>query len=145
MSGCWSLTATLCSTVSPPTNSSLNSQDLGHCTNRCNWIHDFLISWPWLVQIINIILTTTDASQGCVPQASALPSYTNDYVAKHHSKYIHKFADYTSWLNHGWWWICIEERERAPDQVSRRLTGSATSNSWTVTSWMTCPMPSILI
>ncbi|KAL7831607.1 hypothetical protein AOLI_G00291550 [Acnodon oligacanthus] len=76
--------------------------DLGLKSHLCNWILDFLMSRPQVVKVGNSFSSTltlsTGAPQGCVLSPLLYSLYTHDYVAKHTSNIIFKFADDTTIL-----------------------------------------------
>ncbi|KAI4901012.1 hypothetical protein NFI96_010350 [Prochilodus magdalenae] len=76
--------------------------DLGLNSHLCNWVLDFLTGRPQVVRVGNSFSSTltlsTGAPQGCVLSPLLYSLFTHDYVARHTSNTIFKFADDTTIL-----------------------------------------------
>jgi hypothetical protein len=69
-------------------------------TSLCNWILDFLTGRPQVVRVDNntsaTLILNTEAPQGCMHSTHLYSLFTHDWVAKHNSNTIIKFADNTT-------------------------------------------------
>ncbi|CDQ90616.1 unnamed protein product, partial [Oncorhynchus mykiss] len=70
---------------------------VGNNTSLCNWILDFLMGRPQVVRVGNntsaTLILNPGAPQGCVLSHLLYSLFTHDFVAKHDSNTIIKFAD----------------------------------------------------
>jgi hypothetical protein len=73
---------------------------LGLNTSLCNWILDFLTGNPQAVRVCNhtsaTLIINTGAHQWCVFSPLLYSLFTHDYMARHDSNTIIKFADDTT-------------------------------------------------
>jgi hypothetical protein len=73
---------------------------MGLNTSLCNWILDFLTGHPQVVRVGNIMSATlilnTGTTQRCVHSPLLYSLFTHDFMAKHDTNTIIKFADDTT-------------------------------------------------
>ncbi|KAK6302525.1 hypothetical protein J4Q44_G00268800, partial [Coregonus suidteri] len=83
-----------------PTKLITKLRTLGLNTSLCNLIQDILTGRPQVVRVGNntsaTLILNTGAPQGCVLIPLLYSLFTDDYVAKHNSNIIIKFADDTT-------------------------------------------------
>ena len=71
-------------------------RNLGLNTSLCNWILDFLMGRPQVVRVGNntsaTLILNTGAPQGCVLSPRLYSLFTHNYMVRHDSNTIIKFA-----------------------------------------------------
>lgn len=110
MSSCCSLLTARHSTLSLPPNSLLSFKMFGP-------VHPHYR--PQLVRNTSIGTFNTEALQGCMLTPLLDYLYNHDSVAKHSFSAIYKFSQchHYYFLNHRWWWVGVQERDRIPGWV----------------------------
>jgi hypothetical protein len=83
-----------------PSKLAIKLETLGLDPALCNWVLDFQTGRPQVVKVEDNISTplilNTGAPQGCILSLLLYSLFTHDYVAKHASNSIIKFADDTT-------------------------------------------------